>query len=91
MSTVEKLSISLTPETAADIREAIAGGEYASTSEVIRDALRAWKQRRRERAAVIGELSRLWREGARSGDAIDLDVEDIKSRGRARLGGLTTT
>lgn len=50
MATVEKLCIALTPEFAADIREAIAAGDHASTSEVIRDALRAWKQARQGRA-----------------------------------------
>ena len=43
MAAVEKLSIALTSELTADIRQAVSTGEYASTSEVIRDALRAWK------------------------------------------------
>ncbi len=53
---VEKLSIALTPEFAADIRQAIAAGECASTSEVVRDALRAWKQIRQEREVAIEGL-----------------------------------
>ena len=85
---VEKLSISLTPEFAADIRGAIAAGEYASTSEVIRDALRTWKQARGLRATAIEELSRIWREGVESGDTAPLDAEDIKRRGRARLAAM---
>jgi antitoxin ParD1/3/4 len=44
MTAAKKRSIALTPAFAADIRKAIATGEYASTNEVIRDALRAWKQ-----------------------------------------------
>mgnify|MGYP001604329124 FL=1 len=40
MSTVEKLSIALTPEMAKEVRTAVDSGEYASSSEVIRDALR---------------------------------------------------
>jgi antitoxin ParD1/3/4 len=82
---VEKLSIALTPEFAADIRQAVATGEYASTSEVIRDALRAWKQVRQTRAVAIEELRRLWNEGLDSGGAGPLDSEDIKRRGRERL------
>ena len=88
MATVEKLSIALTPELAADIRQAIATGEYASTSEVIRDALRAWKQVRQGRAAAVEELGRLWRDGAASGDGEPLDAGDIKRRGRERLASL---
>ena len=85
MATVEKLSIALTPEFAADIRQAIATGEYASTSEVVRDALRAWKQIRQRREMAIEGLRRLWQDGVDSGAGELLDAEDIKRRGRARL------
>jgi antitoxin ParD1/3/4 len=85
MATVEKLSIALTPEFAAEIRQAIATGEYASTSEVVRDALRAWKRVREERQVAIEELRMLWREGVDSGEGEGLDAEDIKRRGRERL------
>jgi len=88
VATVEKLSIALTPEFAADIRQAIATGEYASTSEVVRDALRAWKQIRQGREAAIEGLRRLWQEGVESGAGEPLDAEDIKRRGRARLAAL---
>ncbi len=53
MASAEKISIALTQELAADIRKAVASGEYASTSEGIRDALRAWKQHRRSHTAVL--------------------------------------
>ena len=85
MATVEKLSIALTPEFAADIRQAIATGEYASTSEVVRDALRAWKQVRQGRQVALEELRRLWREGIDSGAGEPLDADDIKRRGRERM------
>ena len=87
MAAAEKLSIALTPELTADIRDAVATGEYASTSEVIRDALRAWKQVRQGRAAAVDGLRRLWAEGVDDDDRT-LDVEDIKQRGRARLAAL---
>ncbi len=85
MATAEKLSIALTPELATDIREAIASGEYASTSEVIREALRVWKQRRHGHAVAIEALQGLWSEGVRSGESKPLDGEAIKRRGRERL------
>ena len=88
MTAVKKLSIALTPEFAADIRRAIATGEYASTSEVIRDAMRAWKQVRESRGVAVEELRRLWRDGANSGDSAPLNPKDIKRRGRARLTAL---
>lgn len=85
MSQVEKLSIALTPEFAAEVRSAVASGDYASTSEVIRDALRAWRQLRRSRVAAIEELQRLWREGIEDGGAAPLDVEALKRQARGRL------
>ena len=89
MATVEKVSIALTQEFAADIRAAIAGGEYASTSEVIRDALRTWKQVRERRSVALNELRRLWRDGVEGGFPADsMDAEDIKRRGRERAAAL---
>ena len=43
MQNVEKMSVALTPEMAAAVRDAVASGEYASASEVVREALRLWK------------------------------------------------
>jgi len=85
MATVEKLSIALTAEVLADVRQAIATGEYASTSEVIRDALRSWKHNRQAREVAIDALRGLWQEGVDSGEGQPLDLEDLKRRGRERL------
>ncbi|HZC15836.1 MAG TPA: type II toxin-antitoxin system ParD family antitoxin [Caulobacteraceae bacterium] len=87
MATVKKLSIALTPEFATDIRHAIETGEYASVSEVVRDALRTWRHARESRAVVLDELRRFWREGIESGESVRLDPEDIKRRGRQKLKG----
>jgi antitoxin ParD1/3/4 len=85
MGKVEKLSIALTPEFATEVRQAIESGEYASVSEVVRDALRAWRQKRKENERAVADLRSLWREGIESGGWEPLDVEDIKRRGRERL------
>ena len=87
MAQVKKLSVALTEELAEEIREVVAAGEYASTSEVVRDALRTWKHVREARAAAVDELRRLWREGVESGGTAPLDAEDIKRRGRRSLAG----
>lgn len=42
MAGIEKISIALPPEMVALIREAVDTGDYASSSEVIRDSLRDW-------------------------------------------------
>ncbi|MCC7271770.1 MAG: type II toxin-antitoxin system ParD family antitoxin [Alphaproteobacteria bacterium] len=87
MAAVEKISVALTPALAAAVREAVAGGDYASTSEVIRDALRRWRQARAERAQAVEDVRRLWREGLASGFGDAADAESIVARGRARLAG----
>ena len=71
MANVEKISVALTPEMAADMRKAVESGEYASASEVMRDALREWRTRRDERARAMEELGRLWDEGIASGPMVD--------------------
>lgn len=71
MPTVEKLSIALPPEMAALLREAVESGEYASASEVVRDALRAWKQKRKLETLELEEVRRLIREGVESGPSVD--------------------
>jgi antitoxin ParD1/3/4 len=48
MPNVEKTSVVLTPEMAATMRELVPSGEYASASEVMREALRDWQFRRRQ-------------------------------------------
>ena len=71
MANVEKISVALTPEMAADMRKAVESGEYASASEVMRDAMREWRTRRDERARAMEELGRLWDEGIASGPSVD--------------------
>ena len=82
MATVEKISIALTEDLAALVRKAVESGDYASTSEVIRDALRDWKLKRVVREEQIAELRRLWQEGIDSGVAGPLDIEAIKREAR---------
>ena len=47
MSNIERLTIALPKELADTVRTAVASGDYASSSEVFRDALRDWKVKRR--------------------------------------------
>ena len=85
MANVEKLSIALTPDMATLVRQAVEGGDYASASEVIRDALRDWKLKRALDREMVEELRRLWQEGIDGGPAEPLDMEAIKREARARL------
>jgi antitoxin ParD1/3/4 len=82
---VEKMSVALTPEMAAAVRRAVASGEYASASEVVREALRLWRAHQAAREYEVEELRRMWREGLESGPATPLDVAEIKAKGRSVL------
>ncbi|MER9253200.1 type II toxin-antitoxin system ParD family antitoxin [Mesorhizobium sp. M0598] len=68
---VNKRSITLSPELAAVVDDVVAAGEYASASEVIRDALRQWKDRRDLLGYTVEELRRLVQEGIDSGPGLD--------------------
>lgn len=85
MANVEKVSIALTPEMLAIVREAVKSGEYASSSEVMREALRDWKRRRALERKEVEELRRLWEEGLASGSGRLDDMAAIKAEARRRL------
>jgi len=73
---------------ARDIDAAVASGDYSTASEVVRDALRAWKQQRTDREAESQRLRRLWEEGLASGDPRPIPddwAEQIIARGEERL------
>ncbi len=86
MSNVEKISIALPPEMIGLIKQAIGSGMYSSTSEVIREALRDWKEKQARKALAIRELKRLWREGLASGPGRFSSMDEIKAEARRRLG-----
>ena len=71
MSATEKITISLPAEMVADVRAAVEAGEFTSTSEVIRDALRQWRRQRTILALNNDELRRLVAEARASGEPVD--------------------
>ena len=56
MNTIERLTITLPPEMAEAVRRAVAAGEYASSSEVVREALRDWRHKRALQRHELAEL-----------------------------------
>ncbi len=76
---VEKISIALPPEMVAQVRQAVETGEYASSSEVVRDALRDWTYKRHLQQQGIAELRQLWLE-ARNNDTPGVPAEDVLDR-----------
>jgi antitoxin ParD1/3/4 len=79
MSTVEKISIALPPEMVAAVRSAVDTGEYASSSEVVRDALRDWTQKRNLRQQGIEELRQVWQQAIKD-KTPGVPVDDVLDR-----------
>ncbi|HYK35613.1 type II toxin-antitoxin system ParD family antitoxin [Alloacidobacterium sp.] len=62
MPSIEKISIALPAEMVAQLRDAVDSGEYASSSEAVRDALREWTQKRNLHQQGLKELRRVWKQ-----------------------------
>lgn len=56
MSTIEKLSITLPSEMVSAIKARVEAGSYASTSEVLREAIRLWLQQEEEHEERMASL-----------------------------------
>ncbi len=79
MRTIEKISIALPPEMVLQVRQAVETGEYASSSEVVRDALRDWTHKRQLQHNDLSELRQLWQE-ARADKRPPLDPDEVFDR-----------
>ena len=77
--TAEKISIALPFEMVAVVRGAVASGEYASSSEVVRDALRDWTHKRSLRQQGVVELRQVWQEALRD-KRPGSDADDVLDR-----------
>ncbi len=56
MQHAEKISITLPPDMLRTLREAVTAGEYGSTSEALRDAVRLWQRQRIEDVERLAAL-----------------------------------
>ncbi len=91
-SRVQKISIALPKEMVDDIRYAVDSGQYATTSEVIREAVREWRGRERELPARVRVPKTKAEFRKRIQDAIDsldrgegIPAEEVYAAMRARI------
>ncbi len=88
MSTIERMTITMPAEMAAVVKDAVEGGDYASTSEVIREALRDWKSKRtlqlHELESLKADIDKGLAEVA-AGRVYEFDADRIVERGRKLL------
>lgn len=85
MPDIQKVSIALTGEQLTALKAAVETGEYATTSEAVREALREWQWKRELRGEDLKRLRELWREAKASGPAAPLDLADTRNEARQRL------
>ncbi|MFM2280848.1 MAG: hypothetical protein RLZZ444_3079 [Pseudomonadota bacterium] len=85
MPTVENLSIALTAEQADLLRQAVESGEYENASDVLRDAMQVWQEKRKAREADVHKMRQLWDEGIASGSAQPMDFGELRDEARNRL------
>ncbi len=90
MAEIERLTITLPSEMAAIVRGAVEEGNYASSSEVVREALRDWKMKQalqmQELASLKADIDRGLTDLA-EGRVQDFDTARIIERGRKLLAG----
>jgi antitoxin ParD1/3/4 len=88
MADIERMTITMPSEMAAVVKEAVDMGDYASSSEVIRSALRDWKLKR---TLQLEELSTLKADidvglaDIAAGRVEDFEIDRIVERGRKLL------
>ena len=91
MPEIQKVSVALTSEQITVLKAAVGTGEYATTSEIVREAIRDWQMKRQLRQEEIDRLRRLWDEGKASGPARSVDSASIKRRGRIKAAAVART
>lgn len=81
MPTIERVTFSLPAKLASALKEAVESGEYASSSEVIRDALRDWVLKHDAEQRALAELREMVQEGmkGKGRPAADVLADLIKS------------
>ncbi len=88
MSSIERLTVTMPVDMAAVVKAAVERGDYASTSEVVREALRDWKTKRaiqlQELTALKSDIDQGLADVA-AGRVKKLDANQIIARGRKLL------
>ncbi len=67
----EPVQIDVLSEMVADLRAAVAAGEFSSVSEAVQRAVEDWQAKRALAAWDVEELRRLVQDGAESGPGIE--------------------
>ncbi|MGI8769967.1 MAG: ribbon-helix-helix domain-containing protein [Acidobacteriaceae bacterium] len=85
MPDVQKVSVALTGEQITALKAAVETGDYATTSEIVREAIRDWQFKRELRQRDIERLRKMWDDGKASGAAGPLDFAKLRRDARQHL------
>jgi antitoxin ParD1/3/4 len=85
MSDVQKVSIALTSEQVSHLQAAVESGEYATASEVVREALRDWQWKRDLRSEDLQRLRVQWYQGKTSSKPTPVDFAGVRREAQTRL------
>ena len=88
MSNVQKISISLPQEMASSLKEIVATGSYASTSEIMREALRDWEEKQLRKKEQLAKLRKMLQDSLDSGPPVPFVPGETKRSGRERLAAM---
>ena len=85
MPNVEKVSVSMTPQHAELLRDAVNSGAYASGSAVVREAMRDWSAKWMQKREDIAKLRAMWEEGKASGPSVEVDFNAVLDEARQEI------
>ncbi|MEC3908963.1 type II toxin-antitoxin system ParD family antitoxin [Sphingobium sp. CR2-8] len=88
MSTIERMTVTMPAEMAAFVKSIVETGDYASTSEVVREAIRDLKAKRSQQVQQLEALRNDIAKGLAdigAGRLVPFDTDAIVARGRALL------
>lgn len=83
----EKISITLPPDMLSDIKEKVEAGQYGSTSEVIREAMRLWQRQEEEHEERIASIRKRLKRSAKSGKPVPIEAafDEIERHHKKRM------
>lgn len=94
MPNIDRLTITMPTDMAAMVKAAVEDGDYASTSEVVREALRDWRIKRslqlQELASLKNDIDKGLADVA-AGRVNEFDAANIIERGRKLLADRPTS
>jgi len=82
MANIERVTVTVPAEMATVLRNTVEGGEYASTSEIVREALRDWTRKRDQELQDLETLRKAIQDGLKRGPG--LPAEEVFAELRAR-------